>query len=346
MNHLARIWIAALVLISGAGYGAAACTVSYIPHAYEVFDGGNTHALTGQVLVAGKPYRKEFLAGECPVPMTAYLRNLVHEIQPDILLLGEVHDNPIHHAYRSLWLDVSWKGVGSRPALVAEHIRADQQAALNDFRGLDPPGAAADLFRLLEWDKSGWPEQKIFEPLFAAAIAAKLPIIPGDPAKGKVREVARGGFDVIPAEDRGRMRLDTTLPELLAADLAAELKGSHCGLLPETAVPGMSRAQHYRDAHLADQLIKAAGLQDVALLVAGNGHVRADRGVPWHVRQRDPAKKVVSVMLIEVEDGKTDPDSYVPRDPAGKPAADFILFTPRAERKDPCAEMLKAYGRK
>lgn len=230
--------------------------------------------------------------------------------------------------------------------LISEHIRMDQQPALDAFRALNPPGTTADLFRLLEWDKSGWPDQKMFEPLFAAAIAAKLPILPGDPAKGKVREVARGGIDAIPADDLARLKSDTPLPEPLAANLAAELKGSHCGLLPDKAIPGLALAQRYRDAHIADQLLKATGDHGSAILIAGNGHVRTDRGVPWHLKQRAPDKKVLSVMLIEVEDGKTDPEAYVPRDPDGRPAADFILFTPRAERTDPCAEMRKAYGKK
>ena len=61
--------------------------------------------------------------------------------------------------------------------------------------------------------------------------------------------------------------------------------------------------------------------------------------MPWYVRQRAPEKKVVSVMFVEVEDGTTDPEAYVPRDPDGKPAADFLVFTPRAERGDPCEKM-------
>ena len=50
-------------------------------------------------------------------------------------------------------------------------------------------------------------------------------------------------------------------------------------------------------------------------------------------------------MLIEVEDGKTDPEAYVPRDPDGKPAADYIIFTPRAERDDPCVKMRAKMGK-
>lgn len=84
-------------------------------------------------------------------------------------------------------------------------------------------------------------------------------------------------------------------------------------------------------------LIKAAEKHGSAVLVADNSRVRTDRGVPWYLRQRMTGKTIVSVSLIEVEDGKNDPESYVPRDPDGKPATDYILFTPKAKRDDPCA---------
>jgi uncharacterized iron-regulated protein len=90
---------------------------------------------------------------------------------------------------------------------------------------------------------------------------------------------------------------------------------------------------------MADMLLKASEKHGSAILIAGNGHVRNDRGVPWYIRQRAPDRKVVSVMLVEVEDGRNYAEAYVPRDPDGKPAADYIIFTPRAEREDPCVKM-------
>ena len=41
----------------------------------------------------------------------------------------------------------------------------------------------------------------------------------------------------------------------------------------------------------------------------------------------------------KVEEGKTDAGLYVPQDPDGAAATDYVLFTPRQERPDPCAKM-------
>jgi uncharacterized iron-regulated protein len=262
-----------------------------------------------------------------------------------MLLLGEVHDNPMHHQLRA-WLIAQKPGrtFGAKPAseaVVFEQIRADQQAALDRFKALTEAGSGTtdDLFRLLEWDKSGWPPASNYRPLFEAVLAARLPIFAGNLPNDQVRAVARGGS--IAPEDRARLKLDSQMPAALAEALNRELADSHCGALPPEAMGGLAAAQRYRDAYLADALLSAQQRYGAAILIAGNGHVRSDRGVPWHIRQQAPKSQVTSVVLVEVEEGKTDPEYYVPRDPEGKPAADLVIFTPRAERADPCEAMRK-----
>lgn len=279
--------------------------------------------------------------GDAPLP--------VHRI----LLLGEVHDNPTHHQLQAWIVDRlrTWltkqasKGLREqRAAVVLEQIRVDQQPALDQFAALTEAGGgtADDLFRLLEWDKSGWPPAQIYKPLFEAVLVARRPIYAGDPGRDRVRAVARGGLSLVPPEERIRFQLDAPMPALLLDALRRELVDSHCGVLLPQAVEGMAAAQRYRDAHLADVLLDATKRHEAALLIAGNGHMRSDRGVPWQIRQRQPRADVVAALLIEVEDGKTDPEAYMPRDPEGKPAADLLIFTPRAERGDPCEKMRKS----
>jgi uncharacterized iron-regulated protein len=259
-----------------------------------------------------------------------------------IVLLGEVHDNPAHHQVRAWLIENSAKASRpSPPAVVFEQIRADQQPALDRYKVLTEAGGttADDLFRLLEWDKSGWPSAGVYKPLFEAVVAARLPIFAGNLPKDQVRAVARGG--TVAPEDRARLKLDNPMPASLAEALNRELADGHCGMLPPEAIGRMAAAQRYRDAHLADALLSAQQRHGAAILIAGNGHVRSDRGVPWHIRQRAPETRVKTVVLVEVEQGKADPSLYVPRDPEGRPAADLVIFTPRAERGDPCAAMRK-----
>lgn len=260
-------------------------------------------------------------------------------VRADFLLLGEVHDNADAHALQG-WAIGRRAEAQSRFGAVFEHIRTDQQQALAKLDEFDRTArrvaTANDLFRFLDWQNGGWPSEVKFAGLFNAVFNPRLPIYAANPPRQQVRAVARGEEGALPGEERTRLLLDAPWDKPLADALYDELKGSHCGAMPESAVPAMSIAQRYRDAAFADVMLTAAADHGAAVLVAGNGHVRTDRAVPWYLRQRAPGKNIISVMMLEVEEGKTDPGAYAPLAPDGKPAVDIIVFTPRAERPDPC----------
>lgn len=305
---------------------------------------GNAHPLVGKAWASdGTVWPAP--PGTCQQgPLVEVMTRAVRTVRGGgVVLLGEVHDNPDHHLLRSGMLVASPSQ--PVPGLVLEHIRTDQQPVLDRFKQSNSEAGRtstpSDLFGLLEWSKSGWPDQSIFEPLFKAAIEAKLPIVPGEPARDAVRKVAREGESAIASEERARLKLDVPLEPALQDALLTELEESHCGLMPKSAFGNMALAQRYRDAHMADALVKAHAANKSAILLAGNGHVRSDRGVPWYLRQMSPQVKTLSILLLEVEEGKTDPAAYGLRDAAGQSIADLVVFTPRQPRPDPCEEMRK-----
>ena len=295
---------------------------------------GKLHPLAGRVYDVATGQLTD------PVP-TAGAPALV--LPGGLVLLGEVHDNPAHHRVRAWQIAETIKARPQwRPAVLFEQINTDRQEAVERFEGLESGARTAEaLFDLLKWQESGWPPADSYRPLIEAVVAARLPIYAGDLPRVRVRSVARGGLLQIESEERARLGLDRPLPAPLADALRRELEDSHCGALPPQALGGMAVAQRYRDAHMADALLAAAQRHGSAILIAGNGHVRADRGVPWHLRQRAPGTPVTVILLVEVENGQTDPAEYVPRNPEARPAADFIIFTPRAERADPCESLRK-----
>ncbi len=258
-----------------------------------------------------------------------------------MLILGEIHDNARHHRLRAAVLDSGILPLPEPPAIVFEQFRTDHQPAIDAFMALPKEGRTLDaFFKAVEWDKSGWSKYD-YKPLFEAVLAAGLPIYAGDAPRNVIRNAAKEGAASIPPEEQKRLGLDVPQPDLLNDASLTEIEASHCDMMPKSAFGGMAFAQRVRDATLADVTLKARDKHGSAIVIAGNGHGRSDRGVPWYLRQRAPALKVVTVALVEVEAGKTDPEAYVPRDPDGKPAADAVIFTPRAERGDPCEAFRK-----
>ncbi|MCC6526518.1 MAG: hypothetical protein IT373_27970, partial [Polyangiaceae bacterium] len=91
--------------------------------------------------------------------------------------------------------------------------------------------------------------------------------------------------------------------------------------------------------------VEAAG---AVVLIAGAGHVRADRGVPAALRAAEPGAAagaaepaLVTVAVVEVVRGELDPVSYreVPVPAPEREPFDFLWFTPRVDEDDPCAAM-------
>jgi uncharacterized iron-regulated protein len=303
------------------------------------------------------PLAGTVLKGERPIPIDADrcarspLQQLIVEVWSTIrgggiALLGEVHDNPEHHAVRGEILRPRLEpvlDVGDLfPAATFEHIRTNQQPQLDAFYGNVRSGRApmaSELLDALRWKDSGWPAAGIYLPLFDAALKAKMMVVPALPDRERMRTLVRGDRTGTSENELALLKAAEAMPVPLRDALVAELEGSHCGVIPPSAFAAMSMAQRYIDAHMAGRTLEAASEHGGAFLLAGNGHARTDRGVRYFLKQRAPARAAISVMLLEVEDGKTDAAAYIPRDPYGNPAADYVLFTPRHNRADPCEKM-------
>jgi uncharacterized iron-regulated protein len=330
-----RLTAAAVVLLT-ATMPLRAQTHPPDPGPEQVIAGWSTpqaHPLTGHVWLARDGRLVNVAAPARHGPLSPTLTEVLGLRGATHVLLGEVHDNPQHHLLRASLVS------GLAPVVVSEHISEDQRGALDTFLAALVPGAKPSIdefFKAMQWDRNGWPDQSMFRSLYMAALPR---LRPGNVARERIRAVARGGAAALAVEERSRYGLDVDLPTPLADALNEELRGSHCGLLPERAIPGMAVAQRLRDAHLAAAMLAASTEARPVVLLAGNGHVRTDRGVPWHLRQRRADGPIVSVMLVEVSDGRDDPLAYVPRAPDGTPAADAIVLTPRAQREDPCESM-------
>ncbi len=256
----------------------------------------------------------------------------------DITIVGEAHDNPDHRrvqafALRAILFD------GGKTAVVMEMLSTDQNPALATLAALmeDPSRTlnAAAVKDALSWQTGPWSKYD-YDAILEEIGRERLPLLAGDPSRATIREVAKTGLSALPEGEHARLKLDVPLGMQLEQASLSEIEAAHCGMLPASAMPSMALAQRFRDAHLADATLGAAKTHGRAVLVTGNTHARSDRGVSWYIRHRAPETAVLTVMAIEVEEGNVTPESYVPRDPDGKSAADYVIFTPRPERGDPC----------
>ena len=105
--------------------------------------------------------------------------------------------------------------------------------------------------------------------------------------------------------------------------LLAQIRESHCQLLPESQLPAMLAVQQQRDRRMAEALLAAA---QPAMLLAGAYHVRRDVGVPLHLADLGgPAARV----LILTEAGRE----------VTAEQADYVWYSAAVEEQDYCASL-------
>lgn len=235
----------------------------------------------------------------------------------DIVLIGEVHDNPVHHAAQAELI----RGLAPS-SVVFEMLDAGQAEVANAAR----PGAdMTELGEALGWEDSGWPAFELYAPVFAAALEAEARIY----GAALPRETVRAAFESGPAEvfgpDAERFGLTTPLPGDEQATREAEQMSAHCDALPEDMLPGMVGAQRLRDAAFARvTLVALEETGGPVAVVTGNGHARTDWGMPVPLSRAAPELRVLSVGQLEAE-------------PDAPPPFDVWLVTAAPERGDPCA---------
>lgn len=252
--------------------------------------------------------------------------------QPDLLraiegqayvMIGEKHDNPLHHEKQALLVEHLRK-TGAKGQLVAEMAEQRHQDALSNA-SLDD---VDQLGKAIEWDKRGWPAWALYQPIFAEALKAGMTLKAGNPDRTTLMQVGKG--EALDADSLDDLRWDRDYSEAHRNALLDELVDAHCGMMGRDSLAPLANMQKLKDAFMARAMRQGREAKDVSLLIAGNGHVRKDRGVAMFL---DPSDSIVSVALIEVIRGKVDVADYSSFDPA---LYDYVWFTPRLDEIDPC----------
>ncbi|SOC01877.1 ChaN family lipoprotein [Rhodobacter maris] len=236
---------------------------------------------------------------------------------PQVLVLGEIHDNPGHHQNQAAAVAAL-----APKALVFEMLSPEQAAKVTPELIAQP----AKLGEVLGWEAAGWPDFALYAPIFAAAPEAKIygAALP----RAQVRRAFTEPLGALLPEG-ARYGLDTPYPADVQTELEAETQADHCDALPPEMLPGMVAAQRLRDAAFAQTTLAAlAQTGGPVALITGSGHARTDRAVPALIARADPAVRLLTLGQLErPAEGKIDPDQPF----------DIWIVTDPTPREDPCA---------
>ncbi|HLA29750.1 MAG TPA: ChaN family lipoprotein [Pseudomonas sp.] len=228
------------------------------------------------------------------------------------VLVGERHDNPDQHALQ-LWLLRALATRRAQGSLLLEMLNPDQQARVDRLRAAIAAGQSPrDLLGELAWQR-GW-AWSLYGPLLQYALRQPYPVLAANLERAEIGRI----YSQAPA------LAGLAAAEPVRAALLAQIRQSHCNLLPESQLPAMLAVQQQRDRRMAEAMLAAP---EPSLLLAGAFHVRRDLGVPLHLADLGAAAGTQVLLLAELGESV---DGY---------AADYLWYTPAQPAQDHCAKL-------
>ena len=221
-----------------------------------------------------------------------------------------MRDETLEDAVRLLYVAMTR---ATRELVLSAHGRSAVVDRVHDaLREKSPPPDADALISAA--GGAGW-EWRHYRPFVALALQHGLPIVAANVSREEARRVMAAGLQASGFDA-------DVAPDVLLA-LAADIEDSHCGLIDGATARRMALAQVARDQAMAAAVDRHAWRG--VLLLAGNGHVRTDAGVP---RWLDPATRAKSEAIGLLEEGARERGHF-----------DRVVLTAAQERADPCAGM-------
>ncbi|MCL6271761.1 ChaN family lipoprotein [Sansalvadorimonas sp. 2012CJ34-2] len=224
--------------------------------------------------------KARFLEKQKPV---LSLEDLSSKLQTaDYVVLGEAHDNPIHHDLQLAVLqslhDKGWlKQITMEMMIPSQQAAADEMAA----KGITNPDK---IYELLEWN-DGW-DWAFYGPIVIWAVSEGIPLRAGN--------LSRDELKIIRAQP---VRIGEVMLGKGGLNIHRErLRSAHCGNISKAMEERMLRVQVARDARMANSMM---AIPTGSALLAGNWHARKDIGVPKYLESLKPEAVVIAVGFLE-----------------------------------------------
>jgi uncharacterized iron-regulated protein len=236
----------------------------------------------------------------------------------DIILFGELHNNPISH-----WLQLElakdlYAIVGDSLILGAEMFESDNALILQEYV------SGAIRTRNFEAEAKLWPNYKTdIKPLVEFAREKNLDFIATNVPRRYAAAVNFGGFEALEELSEEAKKLIAPLPVLFDPDLPQYIKMAAMmgGQMGDHANSNILKAQALKDATMAHFILEHFEAGKVFLHFHGSFHSDFYEGIMWYLLQQNPDLKILTIASTEMDE-----DGTLPEDRVG--AADFIIATP------------------
>ena len=239
-----------------------------------------------------------------------------------VVFVGEAHDQIEHH-HIELRILQGLLVKGKDLVVGMEMFSRSQQPVLDRW---SQGGLTEREFRKeTNWDTTWGIDYRLYKGILDEAKAHHLKVLALNVEREWVSNVARNGVMGLPPEDRSKLpEMDLTDKEHRA--YIRRIYDSHRGGLSKD-VEHFYESQSLWDEGMAETLSEFAKSSDsqgkTILVIAGNGHIVFDFGIPKRFYRRTP----FPFKTIVMKEWTKEPDMDILSPPTSAPLADFLWVT-------------------
>ncbi len=250
---------------------------------------------------------------------TDYAQMLSDAKESDIILFGELHDNPIcHWLQKELTVDL-YTDVKEKLVLGAEMFEADDQIAINEYLA----GRLSD--KTLKDEVKLWNNYSTdYKPLLEFAKKNKLRFIASNIPRRYANLVYLRGLVALDSLDADAKKWIAPLPIKYDSTLTCykeiyENAGGHGG-------QNLPKSQAIKDATMAYFIATNRAKGQVFIHFNGAYHSNKHQGIEWYLKQQNPDLKIMVI-------SSTEQKSIDVLEDEAKGTGDFIICIPSSMTK-------------
>lgn len=240
-----------------------------------------------------------------------YVEVLKSILKQDIILFGELHNNPIAH-----WLQLETaKAVQQKNkdlVIGAEMLEADNQEVIDQYlKGTIDKKALDTLARL-------WPNHRTdYAPVIDFAKNHDLPVVATNIPRRYARKVFKeGGFEALDSLNGKEKAWIAPLP--LPFDPELSQYKNMLSMMHGHGTIDMVKAQASKDATMAHFILKNWRKGEIFLHLNGAYHSDFQQGILWYLKQQNKKLDYLTISTVEQKNIATLEDSNLNR-------ADYII---------------------
>jgi len=278
--------------------------------------------LAAFIMLAMKADKKAYQLYTVNGKSTTYAKMLKKALEADVILFGELHNNPVCHWLQYELTSDLFEEKRDDLVLGAEMFERDGQLILDEY-------VSGEIStRSFETQARLWPNYETdYKPLVEFAKAKGLPFIATNIPRRYASIVFKGGFEALDSLGQHAKMFfpplpvpyDPELPGYLAMlDMGGGMGGHSSDNFP--------KAQAIKDATMAYFIIQNLPEGKLFIHYHGTYHSNNFEGIMWYLNEYKPGLNIMTIASVEQDDiGELEEENEA--------LADFILVIPSSMTK-------------